>query len=201
MNVLLDDFEEKAGAARLTQEYAARRRELDDRLSKPVPVKAIDDSISGLRKDIAAVEGKIEAERARLSSKISELKAEQSRCEAELEEERKRAAAAATEQGNGSFFSRHFGRGRAPVKEAERQVGELEAKLKVLPDEVEEQRKQLKAVDLRSSGAPYVEEWGQLETMRTQLKGLEEERLDMTQLVKERAEAAGSLAGAISAIQ
>ena len=200
VNVLLDEFEEKVGTAKLSQEYLASRRELNECLSKPIPISSIDEDLSELGAKISGIESKIEAERVLIVSKISALKAEQAKYSAELERERRRDAEAAAVQNNDSFFNRLLGRNKAPTIDPENRIRELESKLAVLPNEVLEQQKQLKMIDLRSPESQFAEEWVQLESMQTRLKELEKEKLDKIQLVKERAEVTGSIANAISRI-
>ena len=200
VNVLLDEFEEKAGAARLSQEYLTRRHELNDRLSRPVSISSIDEAMAELRASISEIEGKVEAERALIVSKISELKREETRQSDELERERRRVSDAAAAQRNSSLVNRLFGRNKAQTDELEGRVRELESRLAALPDEVLELQRQLRMIDVRSPGSKFAEEWDRLESMQGRLEELEKERLDRTQLVRERAEATGSVADAISRI-
>jgi len=200
VNVLLDEFEEKAGATKLSPEYLASRHELNELLSKPIPTSSIDENISQLNTSISDIESKIEAERAEIVSGISELKAAHARCSDELERERRRVAGAAAVQNNNSLVSRLLGRNKAQTKEPESRISELESNLAVLSNEVIEQQKQLNMINIRSPGSRFAEEWNQLESMQTRLKQQEKERSDKIQLVKERAEATTSIADAISRI-
>jgi len=200
VNVLLDEFEQKAGAARLSPEYLASRRELNECLSKPVSVSSIDEDMSKLNADISDIEGKIATERALIVSKISENKAEQARCSSELERERRRVADATSVQTTDSFFNRLIGRSKAPTKDPESRIRELESKLAALTEEVAEQKKLLNMIDLRSPESRFAEQWDRLESMQNRLEELEKERSDRIQLVKERAEVTGSVAGAISRV-
>jgi len=198
VNVLLDEFEGSAGVARLSLEYVASRRYLNERLSKPVSLTSIDEGVSELRANMSGIENKIGGERDRIVSRISELKAEQARYSGELEGERRRDAEVAAEQSQNSLFSRLLGRNKSYSESHESRIKELESKLASLPDEVLEQQKQLKMIDLRSPESGLADEWNKLETMQTRLKELEKERLDRIQLVKERVEMTGSIADAIS---
>jgi len=200
VNVLLDEFEEKAGVARLSPEYLASRHELNERLSKPVQVASIDEDISQLNTSISGIENKIETERALIVSRVSELKTAQARYSGELERERRRVADAPAAQGTNSLFNRLLSRNKTPTKDPENRISELESKLAILPDEILDQKKKLSMIDLRSPESQFAEEWKQLETMQTRLNQLEEERSDRIQLVKERAEVTGSIADAISRI-
>ena len=198
VNVLLDDFEEKAGAARLSEEYLARRRELDYRLSNPAPVASTDEEMSELAAGISSIESKIESERALMISRISELKAGEAKLSAELKLEQGRAADAGPGQDSGSFFKRLFSGKKALAKGNGSKVEELESELASTSDELREQQKRLRMIDLRSPESHFAEEWNRLEPMQSRLKELEKERLDRAQFIEERAEMMGSMAGAIS---
>ena len=153
--------------------------------------------MSELRVNISGIVDKIEAERARTTSKASELRAEEGRLAAELERERRRVAGSAAVQNNGSFFNRLLGR-PSPAKTSENRIKEIESKIASLQDELLDLQKHLKTIDVRSPGSPFGEDWGRIETMQNGLKELEEKRLDATQLVKERVEMTASIADAIS---
>ena len=201
VNVLLDGFEESAGAARLSHDYLASRNGLNELLSRPVVLESIDENTSELRANMSEIENKIGAERASIVSRIEELKAAQARYSGELERERRRDADAAAAQSSDSFLNRLLGRRKTQADRPEIRIQELESKLASLPNELLEQQKQLKMIDLRSPESRFAEEWNRLDSMQTRLKDLEQERLDRIQLVKERAEATGSIASAISRIQ
>jgi len=200
VNVLLDEFEERAGPGKLSPAYMASRNELNQRLSKPILLSSIDEEVSELRTNISGIEDRIEGERAHVISKISELKAAQARYSDELEREKARVTADTGVQSPDSLFDRLLGRNKTPTKISESRIRELESKLAILPNEVLEQQKQLKMIDLRSPESRFDEDWKRLESMQTRLKELENEKLDRTQLVKERAETTGSIADAISRI-
>ena len=200
VDVLLDEFEEKVGAARLTPEYLASRHGLKDRLSKPVSTSSIDEESARLRASMIEIEGKVEAERVQTGSKISGLKAEQARCAADLERERRQTADSLEIPNANSFFSRLLGRSRAPANDPESRISELEMRLAALTNELLAQQQLLKKIDLRSPESQFAEDWKKLDSMQTRLNELETERLDKVQLVKERVELTGSIADAISRI-
>lgn len=197
INVLLDEFEEKAGAARLSPQYLAGRRDLNARLSRPVAVSEIDEEIAGLREGISGIERKVDTERAMLASKISELQAKETTLSGELERERRRVAAATAAKSTNSFMSRLFGR-RAPKEDPGNRIGELESDLAALTSEILDLQRQVKMIDRRSAESQLAEEWGRLDSMQTKLSELEAERLERAHLVRERAEVTGSMVDAIS---
>ena len=199
VNILLGEFEEKAGEGKLSSDYFAKRRELNDLLSKPVSTPSIDKSISETEQSVADVEGRIEAGRARLASRLAELKSEQDRCSAELIREQEKISSPAAEQPSDSFLKRLFGgNSRATAKDSGTHVRELESRLEVLTNEILGQQKLLKSVDLYSPESPLAEEWKALESLKTRLEALESEKLERVQLVKEREEITASIADAIS---
>jgi hypothetical protein len=199
MNVLLDEFEEKAGPARLSPVYLAKRHELNDYLSKPVFTSPIDSEMSELKANISGIENKIESERARTTSRASELRGEEARLSADLERERRRVASAASVQNNGSFLNRLLGR-PTPTKTSESRIKLIESKVSSLQNELLDLQKHLKTIDPRTPQSPFAEDWSRMESMQSRLKVLEEEKLDATQLVKERVGMTASIADAISRI-
>jgi chorismate mutase len=201
VNILLDDFEEKMGAGRLSPDYVEKRRELNDFFSKPVSTSSIDESISDLKQSEADAENRIAEGRARLVSRVAELKSEQESCSAQLQREQERIRGQAMDQNSGSLLKRLFmGNSKATTNDSGTAVKDLESRLEVLSNEILGQQKLLKLVDQHSSDSPFAEEWKELESLRTKLDALEIERLERVQLVKERVEVTSSIAGAIASL-
>ena len=201
VNILLDEFEGKMGEGKLSPDYVQKRRELIDRLSKPISTLPIDNSISELKQNVADVESRIDSERAQIVSRLVELRSEQDRCSAALVQEQRRISTLTTDRGSNSFFKRLFvGDSKTSAKDTGIQVKELESRLDVLSNEILGQQKLLKSVDQRSPESPFVEEWKALESLQTRLGALESERLERVQLVKEREEITASIANTISMI-
>jgi hypothetical protein len=199
VNILLDDFEEKMGAERLSPNYVERRRELNDLLSKEVSTSSIDESIFDLKRDAANAEDRIAEGRARLVSRVAELESEQDSCSAELVRERERIASKAADQGSGSLLKRIFkGNSKTSARDSRTTVKELESKLEVLSNDILGQQKLLKLVDRNSPDSPLAEQRKGLESLQARLDALENERLEKVQLVKEREEITSSIANAIS---
>ena len=200
VNVLLDGFEESAGATRLSPGYLATRHELDELLSRPVLLTSVDEKMAELRVNMSDIERKIEAERDMIASRISDLKAAQAKYSSELEHERRREADAVAAQSPNTLFNRLLGK-KTHSESPDDRIEELESKLADLPNEILDQQKQLKMIDARSPESRFAEEWNRLDSMQTRLGELEKEKLDRVQLVRERAESMGSIADAISRIQ
>jgi uncharacterized protein YukE len=201
VNLLLDEFEKKVGATKLPPEYAEKRREMNDLLSKPVDVSSIDEKISELEEAEAEASRKIDEARTLTSSRIEGLQSELATCSADLEEEKGRLSDAAAGQRSESFFRRLFGGdSKSTANASEEKVKELESKLSTLTNEILEQQKSLRSIDQRSSESPCAEEWEKLESLRVRLEQMEGEKLDREQLVREREEITASIADAISKI-
>lgn len=201
MNILLDDFEEKMGEGKLSSDYFAKRRELNELLSRPISTTSIDKDISETKQKMTDASGRVEAERTRIASKIVELKSEQARCSAELVREQARVFNLATERSSGSFFRRLVaGNSKTPPKNSRGRAEELESRLGVIAAKILEQQKLLKSVEQRSPESPLAEEWKALESLQTRLEALERERLESTQLVKVREGITASIADTISKI-
>lgn len=201
VNVLLDEFEDKAGAPRLTPEYKASRQVMNDHLASPASTSSIDSEMSELRANMSAIEGRIEGERAATVSRISKLKIDQARLLAELERERGLVGGTTPEPQTSSYIVRLFGRKRNPTKNPENRISDIESKRAIVLNEILDQQTQLKTLDLRSPESPFAEDWKRLDSIRTRMKELENQKLDRIQLVKERIELTGPIADAISRIQ
>ena len=199
MNILLDEFEENVGPGKISEDYAEKRSELNNLLSRQIPTSSIDGSISDLKQNTAEVEGRIAERRARLVSRVAELKSEQGSCSAELVREQERASSLATEN-SGSFLKRLFmGDPKTSAKDTGK-IKELESRLEVLSNEIDERQKLIKLANQHSPESPFANEWKALESLQTRLEALESERLEKVQLVKEREDIASSIANAISRI-
>ena len=197
--MLLDEFEEEVGKGRLSPAYLEKRRQLNDYMSRPASTSSIDQEISELRRKIGDADGKIDSERARIASKLTNLKDEQSRCSAELAQERRRTPSKDPAQNSSSVFRRLFkGNSKPAVQDPEIRTRELESELATLSSEILEQQRLLKSVDQPSPESPLAEVWNERNSFQAGLDALEAERLQMVQLVKERKEITASIAEAIS---
>jgi len=201
MNVLLDDFEEKMGAANLSSEYVERRRLLTEFVSKPVDVSSVDAEISELRRSMTAIEAKFDESRAEIHTRIDGLKKDQSTYSEELAQKQKKLAEPPVEQNSGSFLRRLFrGNSRAPVEDYEAEIEELESKLRPLPDQILEQQRLMRSINEHLPDSPLAGDWKELEDLRARCVALESDRMEKVELVKERAELTAAVAQAISEI-
>ena len=199
VNMLLDDFERNVGEGKLSSEYISKRRELSELVSRPVATGSMDEKIAGARREIEAIEKKVDAERARIAGIIADLKAEQARCSEELELDRQ-ANLVSPQPRSGSFLGRLFGNGPKAQPTDTTRIDELESRLQAIPIEISEQKALLKSMEGGSQGSKAAEEREQLAALRSRLGELESERSASLQLVKERKEITASIAGAIAAM-
>jgi hypothetical protein len=201
VNLLLDDFEEKMGAAKLPSDYAERLRELTYWTSKPVDLSSIDNSISELMQNEEEIVRKLHEARTRSSSRIDELRTELAMRSAELEEKKRQLSSLASERRSDSIFKRLFGgNSTLSVDATENGVEETESRLRALASGILEEQKSLRSIDKHSSESPWVEEWRRLESLQARRKKLENERLEKLQLVREREELTASIADMISRV-
>ena len=201
VSLLLDEFEERVGDARLPKEYVEMRRLLTGYLHRPVDTSSIDESISELRGKEAEVVRKLGDERDRTRAKIDELQKEVMNLTAELEEVKARSANPPAPERSGSFFRRLFASGPPSAnKEQSDRRDELEKRLQSLQGGISEQQKVLKSIDQRSPDSPMAEDWEKLETLQARIRELEGEKLEKVQLVKEREEFTASIANVISRV-
>jgi hypothetical protein len=198
VSVLLDDFEEKMGEERLTSEYMARRRELNDFISNPVSTASIDGDISEVARKMADAKGRIDAERRRIKTRLAELTNEQAKVSAELSAEREKAAGQAAKMPPPSLF-RRLTRRESKAQEVSRDLAdELETKLRSLNAETREQQELLKSIEARSPKSPSGEDWKLLDSLQARLDALEAERTEKVQLAGVRGVITASIADAIS---
>lgn len=201
VSLLLDEFEEKIGEARLPKEYVEKRRLLTDYFLRPVDTSSIDASISGLGGEEAEVVRKLGDERDRVKARIDGLRKDVAKCTEELEKEQPQAAVQPLPERSGSLLRRLFaGRQASATREETDRRAELEKKLQSLQAEISAQQEVLKSIDQQSPASPIAEDWKALESLQARIRELERERLEKTQLAKEREEFTASIADAISNI-
>jgi hypothetical protein len=201
VDLLLDEFEEKIGWARLPVGYAEKRRLLMEYVLRPVDTTSIDNDISDLRQKEAELVRRLHEARARTNSRIDELQDELVRRTAEVEEAKAPVIEAKSPTRSRSFFKLIFGRTSESTEEVQQgKVLEAEERLRSLPNEIIEQQKVLKSFDQRSPDSPMAEEWRTLESLQSRIAELEGQRLEKIQLVKERQQITASFADMISKI-
>lgn len=202
VGLLLDDFERMIGTDKLSPEYLERRRELTAWLSRPVDISAIDNSISAVELEKDDIMRKIDGVKAQYSTRIGELQDELPRRSVELEEKKKRLPPSGVGgQRSESILRRMFGRSSdRSLDDAAEDVKELEAEIRLLTGEMQEQRKALKSIERRPLESPCAEEWKKLRSLAGKLEGLETEKSEKLQLAKEREDLTASIADAIRRI-
>ena len=199
VNMLLDEFEEEVGRGWLTPVYLERRRQLNDDLSNPVSTSSLDEEISDLRQKVADAKGRIDSERARIASKVTDLKDEQSRCSAELAREQSRVASGEAVQNSDSIFRRLLrGNPKPAATDPEMRVKELQSRFDAISSEILDQQRLLKSIDQLPVESPLAETWNELQSSQASLDVLEVDRLRIVHFDKEREEITTLIAEAIS---
>jgi DNA repair exonuclease SbcCD ATPase subunit len=190
LNSLLDDFEEKVGADRITDEFHQRRHAALLTLVQPSASHDVDAEIERLIKEEAAVKEAL-AELARKSAaKLATLRAERDACEKELKLAKENLAELREAKQSRPFFSRLVGSGPS-TDQAEAKVAELEAKLSRLGDEIDSHRR-ARSAPVKSAPAdggsvnPNLEAEQKLETIQRRLDELKSAKQGMLQLSHER---------------
>ena len=201
VNLLLDEFEKKIGPENLPPDFAQRRRELAYWLSKPADLSSIDNRLSDLMHEEEEIVRRIKEARARCSSRIEELRTEMAMRSTELEVKKRQLSAMTADRRSDSIFKRLFGGTSAPAVYAiDDEVKEIESRLLILDNGILQEQKSLRSIDERSTESPWVEEWRRLEVLQAKQRELENERLEKSQLAREREELTASIADMISRI-
>jgi hypothetical protein len=202
-NLLLDDFEERAGPGNLPKEYYETRQMLTADLQKPVETKEIDEATSRTETDIELVNNQLASlERARrkdgeeesqVRSRIGHLRMEQSESQIELER-----AVDELEKGEKrrSFIGRLLSSGPSIEKIKER-VSSLRARNKSITEEI-------RALESKSgkneSDAEIAQLRKRLDDLRETLAGLNTEKMEKTQLYDQRLKVTGELSQIVSSM-
>lgn len=198
VNLLLDDFEKRLGTENLTSEYVQKRRELTSWLSRPIDLTSIDGDISATRSNEDEIKRKLREVKIQTSSKIVHLKDELNKRSDLLEEKRaKLSSGQDMGQRSGSLLKRLFGREPSSSASALIEVEQLESDIQALSDEVLKQEKDLKSIERHPFESPWADDWKELVSLQTRLKGLEMERSEKLQLANEREELTTAIANAI----
>lgn len=195
LKMLLDDFEERVGNDALSEEFAAKRREIEEKFSSAGDVSEIDQEIEAVRKQEEEVNLKLKEESERIAARLSAIGGEKTGKNLELGEERKNLQKIQDERRKVSFFSKLVGKSGPSAESAEKKVKDLEAALKSL----EEETKNLQALRRSLEGAKdatggiYSDLWTKLEALKKEATELERVREAKMQLTKERETASEEL--------
>ena len=196
VELLLDDFEAKMGTGRLTSEYAEKRRELEGFLSRPVDLSPVQDEMARVRKEGDEAMKRLEDAKSLTTFEVNRLHSELDALSVELVV-KKRALDEVEERQSKSLFRRFLGADSSKSEEAA-EVGEIESQIRSLTGELSEQRKSLKSLEMHPLQSKWADDWRKVQSSRSKLGELEDEKLNRLQVSKERQELTASLADAIA---
>ncbi len=223
-NLLLDDFETKAGPHNLTKEYFEKRLELNASLAKPVDTSEINREIDQLRNDIETISNDIvqadllgkqqrDAQIGELGSKIDSLKKQYHENERQIEaekaalEERKRGAKKRSDADSStSLFKMLFSSKVSDpnsVESVTRRINELQSKRLKLEGEIhtlQEERNSKIRSSQGSDGRKHQQDAERLESLRIRMSDLGIQRAQILQQSEQRKSATAAMSELISKI-
>jgi hypothetical protein len=200
---LLDDFVDKIGADRITEEFRARRREADTYLAIPPASSGYDSEIASLLKAEEEAKASMEEGKRKAAGRLVSLKNERESCITELKAKRDEVEQLKAADQSRGFFTRRLLKTGAAITKAESEVKDVESKIHGLDEEIERSRKN-RAVAAGTSGegdSEYVEAQRKLDDARAKLLELESAKQVVLQLAQEREKATQAVAQAITAMR
>jgi hypothetical protein len=203
LNSLLEDFEEKIGPEKVTDEFRKRRDEALAPLAAPSASGDVDSEIRKLTEEEEVARTVLSDLDRQTGEKIASLREQRDACQKALKVERERLAEFKATKQSRQFFSRLIRSGPSTA-DAEEKVSELESKLKELEDEMERSKK---ARIGKGDGAPKgtdparVQAQERLEEIRKRLFELQSASQGRLQLALEREVATKAIADAISSMK
>lgn len=203
LNLLLDDFEDKAKEVNLPPEYKEKRKEIEARFSADVDTSQIESEVESIKKEEIEIRSTFEREKERIISRLDAIKVEKDGKTKEVEEQKAELERIRTTRKNASFFAKLMGRSGPPTEPVEKKIGEIEKAVSSLEEEGMNLSKVRASIE-REGGTPsglYEQQWLRIDAIKARLTQLDSEMQEKTQLAKEREEATSSLAALISKIE
>jgi len=203
LNSLLDDFQEKVGTDRVTDEFRVRRQEALSHLVPSSSARDIESEIEMLTREEEAARVAVDEAERKATARLASLRAERDACGKELKAQKEKLAELREAAQSRKLFSRILRAGPS-TEQAEAGVAALESKLKRLEEEIERSRKARTGAGGVAPGegdSGYFEATERLEAAREKLLDLQSSRQNMLQLAREREEATQTISGMISALK
>jgi hypothetical protein len=203
LNSLLDDFQEKVGAERVTDEFRERRQEALSHLALSSSAGEIDSEIEKLTQEEEAARTAVDEAERTATARLASLREEREACGKELKTQKEKLAQIREAKESRQFFSRILRAGPS-TEESEARVSELESKLKGLEEEIELSKKARSAA---RGGAPgegdstYLDAKKRFEAARNKLLDLQSSKQNLLQLAREREIATQTISGMISSMK
>jgi hypothetical protein len=198
INSLLDDFQEKIGEDRVTDEFRRVRREALLSLGPPSASGSPDPEIEKLVQEEEAARAVLADLNRHSEANLSSLREKRDSCGKELKLEKQRLAEIREAKESRKFFSRLVGGGPSTTG-AEAKVAELESKLSSLEEEISRSRKARSPSG--GDGSVNLEAQDRLEGVRNRLLELQTAKQERLQLAREREVAAAAISESISSIR
>jgi hypothetical protein len=223
-NLLLDDFEQKAGSKNLPKSYFEKRRDLSASLFKTgTDLQDIEDQISkrqdeaqGIRRSLAmsAAKSKSESERKERDERIRELEEQSKETQRELDELKKRMATRQNDAraSRGLFKRLVSGLSKppdtTPLETLESRAEELRLKIQSNHRKISElkERNEKNQIDFADEGDSRTtkspeEMESRLSEIESEIEKIESDRLERQQLADKRKEVTTTLSDEISKIK
>jgi SMC interacting uncharacterized protein involved in chromosome segregation len=200
LKTLLNDFEDKIGAPSLSEEFHAKRKEVEAEFSKRGDAAQIDAEIEDIRKEEGDIKAKLKEESERIASRLSAIGGEKTGKAQELEQEKLNLKKVEEERRSVSFFSKLVGKSGPSTEPVQKKVQELENGLRMLEEETVNLQTVRKSIDgvKSAAGGIYEDLWRRLEALGAKLTELDAVREAQLQLGHEREEATEALRKVIS---
>ncbi len=204
-NLLLDDFEERAGQRNLPKEYYDSRQRLTAKLLEPIDVSDIDADIRKCEQEIDSLKLRIAEslkesqnrldQQKRENTRIEELKRVQTRSVKELEDARVELESTRSKQ---SLFSKLFSRSSSSIDTLRSKVNSLTEK----NEEITRNIQSLSDKDIEnSSDNDLVDLKDRLISLQQEAGELQGRKLEREQLGEKRKQVTVELSNVISSIQ
>lgn len=194
---LLDDFQDKVGAERVTEDFRARRQEASSLLKVSSPGSDLDEEIEGLVRDEADAQSALEEAQRKAAERLASLREDRDRRAKQLREEKERLKEMENSRQSRTFFTRVLRTGPS-TEAAKERVAELETKLAGVEAEIERSRKKGRSAG-GEDGLLEIEQ--RLESARNKLAETQTARRERSQLTKEREIAAQAISSAIATMK
>ncbi len=203
LDSLLDDFQEKVGADRITEEFRARRREAVSYLVGQSRSAVIDSEVQRLARDEEEARRAFEEAQGKAAERLASLRGEREEREKELKAEKQRLAEMMEAKRSRNRFSRIL-RAAPSTEQAEASVARLESELRRIEEEIEGSRKPPSTADGRGNdelGKELLDARQRLEAIQARMVDLQSARQSSLQLAREREIATQSISGVISSMK
>ena len=198
---LLDDFAEKIGEDRTTEEFRAKRREVESYLSLPPASTELDSGIVAILKTEEEAKASLEEAKRKAAARLVSLKNEREASLKELKAKKETLEELKEAEQSRGFFTRRLLKTGVAAARAEADVKEVESKITRLGEEIERSRKtRAAAAASGEADSEYSEAERKLDDARAKLVELESAKQVTLQLAQEREKAARAISEVISAM-